>query len=296
MSDKYVHLDRLRPFAETISAAFDVIRLCFKPLMILLLKVAGPLIVIGAIGVEYTERESVANAFLAAFGIGGTTSSVPIWLAVTALVVSTLASLVASTVAVIYFLEYHRLKRVPSVDEVQLALQGVWVRAIGGWLVMGLLVLLGFVVLIIPGIYLSVALSLVVVVQFAEGATIGDAIKRSMTLIRNDWWWALIFLVLMYCCAAIVSFVADLPGTIFLFVETMTKDTVGETVMTGIKILGAVIRVVSNILTMCVTSLFTTAVVVLYYREVERTEGSGLLGRLNAIGGGEVAAPPAEDI
>lgn len=264
--------------------------------MIVLLKVAGPIVVLAAIGTEYTERESVANAFLAALGMGEATSTIPLWLAIAALVVSTLASLVASTVAVIYILEYHRLKRVPSVEEVQLAVQGIWMRALGGWITVILLVLVGYVLLIIPGVYLTVALSLVVVVQFAEGATIGAAISRSRALVRNDWWWALIFLVLLYCCAAIVSLVASIPGTLILLVETMTKDTASDTLMTIVQALGSAIRVVANIVTTCITSLFTTAIVVLYYREVERTEGSGLLERLNAVGGGEVLAPSTEDI
>lgn len=296
MSDKYVPLDRLRPFAETVSATFEVIRLCFKPLMTVMLKVAGPLIVLSAIGTEYTDRESMVNVFLSFMGMAETPETIPTWLIVATLIVDVLASLVASTVAVIYVLEYHRLKRAPTAEEVQQAVQGIWMRAIVGWTAVILLVLLGYVLLIIPGIYLSIALSLAIVVQFAEQATVGEAVSRSRTLVRNDWWWALLFLVLLYCCAAIVSFVASLPGTIILLVETMTKDTASEKIMTIVQALGSAIRVVANVVTTGVTSLFATALVVLYYREVERTEGGGLLERLNAVGSNEVSAPYAEDV
>lgn len=294
MSDKYVHLDRLRPFSETLSVTFELIRNVFKPLMILLLSVAGPLLVVGAIGSEYTQDQRPYEAILSGLGMGDSTSDQPLLLFWLTIIVNLFADLVASVIVVIYFLEYHRLKRLPTASEMRFALRGVWLRAFVGWFARMILMILGFLVLIVPGIYLSIALSLVIVAQFAESLSVGDALKRSMTLIKNDWWWALLFLVLIFLCAAVVELIVDVPGSALYFVEAMTKDTGSGVTITAVQIVGSIVRVVAQILTTCVTALASTAVVVLYYRELERTEGSGLLERISAIGGGDVTTPSSE--
>ncbi len=290
MYDKYVPMDRLRPFAETISATFELMRNAFKPLMILLLTVAGPIIVLAAIGLEYTERESPYAAILAEFGFGQSSSTVPLWMFYVAIVIDFCADLVASVVVVIYFLEYHRLHRLPTVPEIRIALQGVWTRAFAGWFARTMLTILGLVVLVVPGIYIGIALSIMIVAQFAESLTVGASIKRSLTLIKGDWWWAFFYLVLMFLCALFVGWVVDLPGSALFLIEVMTKDTGSEATTIGLQIVGSIVRVAAHILTTCITALASTAIVVLYYREVERTEGSGLLGRVSAIGGGDVSA------
>jgi len=302
MSDTYVHLDRLRPFSETISATVDVIRLSFKPLLMALLKIAGPWVVVGAVLTAYTEGQSLGEFYSMVFGGSGPlgssapTAMLSLGISLFASIASMCALVIAYTTVMIFVLEYHRLQRVPMVDEVRLAVRGVWGRAFGGWFVTILLVAAGLFVLVIPGIYLAIALSMAVVIQFAEGATIGAALKRSMALVKGDWWWAFLFLVLMYICAAIVSFVFEIPGSALLIVEMMTAETAGEALTMFMNIVGIMVRTISNILTICVSAFVAVAVVVLYFREVERTEGGGLLDRIQTVGGEEANTTTTEII
>lgn len=299
MSDKYMPLDRLRSFSETLSFTFELMRVAFKPLMILLLMVAGPFIVISAIANEYAQQQTPYDAILVWLGLGPPGSSseeTPLLLYSLVAFLNACVDIIASVVVVIYFLEYQRLKRLPTVAEVRLALRGIWVRAFAGWIVRILFMLLGLLIVILPGIYLSIALSIMMVVQFAESRSVVDAMKRSMRLIKDDWWWALVFLVLMYLCAAFVMWIVDIPGSGLLLVEAMTKDTGSETVMLILKILGSIIRIGAHILTTCLNAFVSTAVVVLYFRELERTEGIGLLGRIRAIGALDTNGRSAEHV
>lgn len=288
MSNKYVPLDRLREFSESISVFFDVITQSFKPMLMAVLTVAGPVLVLGAIGTEYAQGgQSPYDAIFALFGWGSPvheSDQLTSWLAT---LVNAAGSIMAYVVVVIFVLEYHRLKRVPSTQEVREALRGVWSRAFGAWIVVVLWCFAAALLFVIPGIYFWVALSLTVTALFAEGLSVGDATKRSRMLIRNDWWWVFGYLFIILICSAVIGWVAELPSfAIALFVR-YTAETGGEGVTLTLEILASIVRVISHIVTGCISALTAVAPVVIYYREIERTEGSGLLQRVETIGTNE---------
>ncbi len=59
---------------------------------------------------------------------------------------------------------------------------------LGGQILAGLMVVAGFILLIIPGFYLLIAVSLLFVVIVFEELSIGDSISRSFVLIKGHWW------------------------------------------------------------------------------------------------------------
>jgi len=260
----------------------------FKPLMTLLIRVAGPAIIVAAIASEYIQA-SQWESMLSTLGFGSPSSARPEFI-ILAVLASWCASLISSVVVVIYFLEYQRLKRVPAVEEVRDALRGVWLRATASWLSYWALSAVAFLFLFIPGIYLYVAMCLVLPAQFEESLSVGDALKRSMVLVKSTWWWSFAYLLLIFLCAAIVSVIVELPGSAIYLVDVLTKDTGSAFTSQALQIVGSVVRVVSQIATTCVAALAATAYVVLYFRLVERAEGKGLLARVGAISGTEGAS------
>lgn len=66
--------------------------------------------------------------------------------------------------------------------------EGTLTRLVLGSLAYGVLVGIGFILFIIPGIYLAVRFAFVPQVIVLEGASIGQAFDRSTELVRGSWW------------------------------------------------------------------------------------------------------------
>ncbi|MFW5886207.1 MAG: hypothetical protein ACOCUL_00480, partial [Bacteroidota bacterium] len=71
----------------------------------------------------------------------------------------------------------------------------IWVRTrkfffptLGAMILMGLLIFLGSLFCLIPGIYLGVSLSTMIIVLFNEKKGIGDAFSKSIELNNQKWW------------------------------------------------------------------------------------------------------------
>ncbi|MTD43012.1 hypothetical protein GKE82_01490 [Conexibacter sp. W3-3-2] len=76
----------------------------------------------------------------------------------------------------------------------------------------GLVTILGFLALIIPGIYLLTHLAVAAQVVAVEGRTGGEALRRSFELVRGNAWWTLGVLLVINLLAGIVGGIATLPA------------------------------------------------------------------------------------
>ena len=100
--------------------------------------------------------------------------------------------------------------------------------------VMGLIIFVGILLCFIPGIYISVAFSLVIAVIFFENLSLGKAFERSMFLVREDWWFTLGVGFVISLLVGFVSYILLLPATI-LSMFLMINSTQGESCQWGIR-------------------------------------------------------------
>ena len=103
----------------------------------------------------------------------------------------------------------------------------------GGQILGGIIIAVGFILLVIPGIYLAVALSPLFVVIIFEESGISKSITRSFELIKRNWWmifalFIVLFIMLttasgvLYLLTEIVSpFISQ--GAIFLTISNLSE-------------------------------------------------------------------------
>jgi len=94
-----------------------------------------------------------------------------------------------------------------------------WPRMFWSRLVSGLLILLAFLALIIPGIYFTFRLALVEPVAVIEHASGGDAIKRSYYLTNGRFWLMLGLLVSSYIVLGLFGMAVVAPTMIFAEID-----------------------------------------------------------------------------
>jgi hypothetical protein len=263
-----IALYQQRNFGEKINATFQYLVLQFRSLGMCLLYIAGPVVLVAGIGSGLSESAVRGNVF-------GLLSRASIISTVGYLLAFWLVPLVTYS----HLKVYHETWGEPvAVRAVWREVRGSFGRAMVGIFLSSLLYLIGSVIFIIPGIYFSVTLSLILSVVVIEEAGASDAISRCMTLVRDNWW---------STCGLLVSM-----GFIYLSLLSLIFVPM---------ILWDLLRAVLNLPTMpplvmaflsafLVLALLLFAVVVMlalgfqYGNLVEKHEHVGLTARIDAIG------------
>jgi hypothetical protein len=132
-------------------------------------------------------------------------------------------------------------RRLPSV---------IWVLFLGG-----LLTVFGFVLCIVPGVYLAVAFSVATPALLLEGVRGRRALGRSRNLVRGRWWAALALLAIGAILTSIVS------GVLTGLVSTVTLTDTGKQTVVAF-ILTTIAAIVTAVLTTPFKAAYTT---VLYF-------------------------------
>jgi hypothetical protein len=151
------------------------------------------------------------------------------------------------------------------------------------WLTIVLFIglLAGFLALILPGIWLTIAWSVAYPVMLVEGTGGVAALKRSFKLVEGFWWSTLGRLAVSYVLVTVFSTIA---GLVFLLPAALAIDDTSFGAL--------VLESAANFVVSLVTTPFIAAVATLVYFDLRvRKEGFDLALLAERMGGGPAAAP-----
>jgi hypothetical protein len=289
-----IQLLQERDFGQKINATFEFLGQNFKPLMTAILYIAGPPALIGGIfaGVYQSNMLSmlgrtptdVTNPFSSLAAV----FSVSYLLFILFVVV---ASLATSLSVYGYVLEYDkRGGSTPTITPTD-----VWERVkanLGDYVVTSIILFFVLIVatllLIIPGIYLSVCFSLIFIVIMRENLSFEAAYKRCLYLIQDKWWSTFGLIVVVSIIQSIIGYIFQIPTLIFTVLKAMQvlENSSYNTIFASIS---GIVGTLGQILT---SVLLNLAIVFQYYNLVERRDGAGIIGAIQSIGNAE--APRTE--
>jgi len=136
---------------------------------------------------------------------------------------------------------------------------------------------IGFVLCIIPGIYLFPICSFMIAIMVLENTTFGYAFDRAFVLIRNNWWRVFGSLLLLAIVISIISMAVVIPALaiagLYSMISSVNFLTIYKIPLTIATHLIQVVYVIPAIgLALC------------YYSTNEQKEGTSLLARIEAFG------------
>ena len=143
-----------------------------------------------------------------------------------------------------------------------------------------ILSLIGFVFLIVPGIYLSIALSIIFIVRLEERLNFFEAVSRCIKIVSGNWWFTFGIIIVVGMIQGFLGFILYVPNyivTIFLAFAGVDSNT-GD--------LGRVLYIISSIIAtfgVLLYSISTIAIAFQYYNLVERKEAPGLVQQIEEI-------------
>ncbi len=284
MENQPIQFKKERDFGELFNATFAFIRQEFSKFGKMMLYYVVPfLLALGILMVLVQKAQINSMTQMSAqgnfFGMFGRIGWYSILTGILALF--TQAIILANTYGYIY-LYVEKGKDGFTIKEVWDLAKTKLLSVIGASIVVSLIVGLGFVLCIIPGIYLGVSLSVIFIVMFYEKKEFGDAFSRSFDLTKLDFWNTLLILVVLYVIVIVIGYVLAIPTMAAGVGSMLTSVRTGSEVAnmsTGIIILSTIINVVSYLL----YTIPYVAISFQYFNLLEKKEKPSLEEKINNV-------------
>jgi hypothetical protein len=273
-----------RDFGDILNATFAFIRQNFKKLSKVILFIGGPFILLSSIFSGLYNAHSLAmSSSSLGFEIFGYMGLM--------LVSSWTGTVILFGVVTEYVLaymdkEYHQF----DVDEIWQATR----KDLGAILLSGIafafLVGVGVLFCFLPGLYVAVPLSMLMILSLRERKSLGEAISRCFKLISGHWWPAFGLLIVASIISSVLSFVFYIPNYVLTFWTAFHRVESGAVSDMRLPF------IVTSSLAFVAGYLFYTVPIVAicfqYFSLVEQKEATGLFEKIGQIG----ASPEDEKI
>ncbi len=264
-----------RRIGETINGTFTFIRQEFVPMGKSILFIIGPLMLISAVVANsmFGEQFTLTPEFVLSSAYWGN--------------MSIIAFLQLAIYALLILVINHYILLYVNKDESRFSVQTIFNTSIREfWKLFGITILfsivigLAFMILIIPGIYLSVSLSLLYAVIIHEKTTMGAAFSRSAFLIREYWWFTLGLLILVWIVIYILQLIFQAPFLLIGFLYGFHEAD--PSILTDFSWWISISTILSQ-LSYIFYGIFVVTTTVHYYSQREKKEAAGLAQKIEAM-------------
>lgn len=285
MENQKISFYEKRDFGDKINVTFAFLRQNLVPLGKSILFIAGPFILLVAV---------VAGIYQATvFNMGSDPGAFDFTALMTQGSLSSFLSLFVSAllVAVVYA---YLVLYVEREDYQHITVTDVWDTAKQHYLSMVLsifvysvLIVIGFILLFIPGLIVAAALSFLFIIQMKERISFGEAFGRCFKLVSDNYLSTLGLIFVMTILISIISVVIILPFTIALGVPAFFSITEGPAMSDAdgiVKVLFIVVQVLSSLISYLLYAILLIAIAFQYANLVEKKEAAGLLESVGTIG------------
>lgn len=281
--NKQFEFRQIRDFGGVLNDSFDFIKLEYKRLGKVLLFYVLPFLVVTAIINVFLQSNYISNTLnQGAVNPASPFQNIAWGSLLGSYTIGWLNYSVLSAV-VLAFIKLHQSRKGEfEITEIRSFILPNFFELLVAYLVCGIISVVGLVFFIIPGIYLSIVLTLVAPILILEKNGLGNALNRSFFLIRSNWWrtFGIVFIgaIVIYFFTLVLS----LPIIITTFIDGFHAAQGGEPVAfftTGYFAMTAVISVVQTL----AYSLLVILCAINYFSLVEEKERPTLQERIDNL-------------
>lgn len=280
MAQQKIVLRKIRDFGENYNDTFGFIRQNFAPLLKSFFAVTGVFMIIHAIALAFysSGQSSVINDIFKDVITERNVANVFGWdyfLNIASYFVLYAAMHTAITA---YFMAYdNHMGEPPAMADVWYYFSRYFLKVFFFSIPAFIVVLVGLLFCILPGIYFAIVLTPFSTVIMVEDLSFSDAFNRCFKIVKENFWISFGIYVVSYIIFSTMS------GLITLIVGAI----VGVSAYFTTKEMGsAYVLIVSlaSVFEFIFYIVFYVSVVLHYYNLAERTDGTGLLQRIDEIG------------
>lgn len=296
-----IELSKTRDFGEIISDSFLFIRQNLKPLISCFFVFCG-FFLLASIATGIIQSLKVINV-VNNFGTAGSgASDIPrtpfsrFGVEYAMQMIFMLLTYTAIPVTILSFMTLYKEKGniAPTNEEVWGYFKYYFLKVLGATIVNAIVLIVGTMFCLIPGIYFYPILGLVFPIMIVENTTFGYAFSQSFKLIKDNWWmtFGVLFVtgLMVYICMFVVSIPFSAANLWSIFFERGQHRHLHMSATSVI--LGSIIGQAGHILYI----LPFVALTICYFSLTEIKDATGLMGRINQLGDNNTDAnAPAEE-
>jgi hypothetical protein len=266
MENNYIQFKKQRELGQIISVTFEFIRENYKNLFSLLVKFAGPAFLLMVAALVYYSY-SVPNNIMEIMDLSSGNFLIALFILAVTLVVF-YASLY--TTIFHYIRSYIDNQGNVEESEVRAGFKSDFGKMILLLVITGILMIAGFILLLIPGIYLMVPFS----------------IAGAIMVIKDNWWMTFITLIVMGILVYVISLVFQIPLIIYTIIKMMAVVQEGSAagVLDNRDWVLIVLQVLSSIIQYTLSIISIIAVAFIYFNLNEEKNLSGTFERIENLG------------
>lgn len=149
------------------------------------------------------------------------------------------------------------------------------------FVVIGIATIIGFLLLIIPGIYLSTKLSLAPSIYIIEDETIGGALNKSWQATEGFWWFTFGMSFVMSMIVNFASYIFLVPMYILIGFISFTSGDASNTVLGSVVSMLYGLSMIVPVLLYCFPAVSQALV---YFNSVERKSGRTMFDKIESLG------------
>jgi hypothetical protein len=217
----YIELRKKRDLGEILSDTFAFARINSKPLFNILLKTTGIFFLLSVLFsgyYQYANLNRLVTEDLATFGIS-----------IVLLMIGSVLYYASATSSIFAFMQQYldtkgMASEEPVIREAKSNIGQMILLSIMAYL----LLIFGFVFFFFPGIYFIVPIALAFPVFFFKKLGKRDSIRAAFKLVSGYWWVTFGTIVVMAILISIISFVFQLPGTVYIGVKAFFEASQGS--------------------------------------------------------------------
>ncbi len=158
-----------------------------------------------------------------------------------------------------------------------------FVKMLISMLLVFVIVMVGLVLCVIPGIYLGVSLSIIFCIIMFENKGIGEAFSRSFELTRIQWWWTFLILFVSTVIVGLIVYILAIPAAIFGFSIGMHQLSNPGTLPESMGILYIIYSSAMALITYVLYVIPFTVIAFQYFNLVEIKEMPSLINKIDQM-------------
>ncbi|MGB5944141.1 MAG: hypothetical protein WBG71_14750 [Leeuwenhoekiella sp.] len=281
----FFNFKRQRELGEILTDTFKYIRLEYRSLFKTLLRNAGiPFLIILTAAGFYAAVVGDVNFF--EMGSSGIFNLGSFFGAFAFLIIASVFFYALLFSSVLYHIKSYIANR-GTVDQFEITqnIKKSFGGFIGLFLLVGVMLTVGLMLCVLPGIYLYVVLALVFPIYVFREMSVGDSISESFQLIKNEWWITFATFFVIVIIIAVISSVFQLPVIIYTVVKTLTVSQTGSNaegletdwIYVALNVLSSAVSYIFQVIT-----IITSALV--YFNLNEKKNQTGTLEEIENLG------------
>ncbi|WP_373055964.1 hypothetical protein [Zunongwangia sp. H14] len=219
MNSNYIRFKQQRELGDIISVLFRFLRENYKTFFASFFKFVTPAFILLIAALSYYMYSTVGSSVLNA----GVLNEGEVLISIFVLGISVLLySAVLSGTVLHYVKSYIANNGQVKQEEIGQGIKKDLGSLIGLQLVVWVLTLAGLMLLLIPGIYISVPLSLSAAILVFRGTSITESISEAFQMIRNNWWITFFTIFVIVLLIYVISFIFQIPLLIYTIIKMFT--------------------------------------------------------------------------